>query len=268
MPLPKPNKDESKEKFMDRCMANETMNEEYPDKDQRYAVCQTQWKDKDKKTEPADLERRILNPDDVELRISSEDGKPAHLVGYAARFNRDSEDLGGFIERIKPGAFTEALKGADIRALKNHDANLLLGRTTANTLGLAENSRGLKFDITMPDTTAGRDTAKEVERGDISGCSFSFQVKDEEWDEKDGQLYRTIHSVARIGDVGPVTFPAYPDTSVAVRSLDAWKEQRAQKPESETPHLDEAKQQIAGIRDAHKQTTKHGLDQRIARADQ
>lgn len=227
MPLPTPNEDEGHDEFMDRCMGNDTMVEEYPDDDQRYAVCQAQW-DKEGDSERAadppkdEMERRILCPEAVELRIAPDKEGKSHLVGYAARFNRESLDLGGFVERIKPGAFTEALKNSDVRALKNHDPNLLLGRASAKTLALTENSRGLKFDVKLPDTTVGRDTATEVDRGDITGCSFSFMVAEDEWTEdKDGRQVRTIVSVRELFDVGPVTFPAYPDTTVAARHLAA-----------------------------------------------
>ena len=114
---------------------------------------------------------------------------------------------------------------ADVRALKNHDSNLLLGRTKAGTLELEENKTGLRFKVKLPDTTAGRDVAAEVKRGDITGCSFSFTVEENgnEWLEKDGIIKRTIRVFKRIFDVGPVVFPAYPDTTVAVRSMDQFK---------------------------------------------
>jgi len=238
MPIPTPTKDEDHDDFMARCMGDDTMVDEYPDDDQRYAVCQQQWDDKDEeKAAKPSLERRILAPDDVELRVAPDDKGNKHLVGYAARFNKLSLDLGGFKERIKPGAFTKAIKDADIRGLKNHNPDLLLGRTVSETLVLTENSRGLKFDDTLPDTTIGRDTAEEVIRGDLTGCSFSFWVDEDEWEEKkDGSVTRTILSFREVYDVGPVTFPAYPDTSVAVRSLEAWREARTfEQSDTKTP---------------------------------
>ncbi len=233
MPLPEPHDDETKDEFISRCMGDDTMIEDFPDEDQRAGVCNTIWDDKDESSAHPETERRILSAEDVELRVEGGKDKPAHIIGYAARFNKDSVDLGWggmkVIEQIAPGAFKEALKDSDVRALKNHDPNLLLGREPT-TLQLTENSRGLKFDVTAPDTTTGRDTVEEVRRGDITGCSFSFTVKSDTWDERDDGMYRTINEFSQIFDVGPVTFPAYPDTTVsardvagAKRSLETWR---------------------------------------------
>lgn len=188
---------------------------------------------------PTDAERRVVVVEDAELRVEPSDGDgPGNLRGYAAKFKKWSVDLGGFIERIMPGAFTEAIKDADVRSLKNHDSNLLLGRTTAGTLELEENKTGLQFKNPLPNTTTGRDTAEEVRRGDLSGCSFSFRLAEEGGDEwhydKDGTVRRTIHKIAKLFDVGPVTFPAYTDTSVALRSLDKFRKVEPTVPQSGT----------------------------------
>ena len=227
MPLPKPNTDESHDDWMSRCMGNDTMNEEYPDDDQRYAVCQSIWDDKDESKganmgQPQ-IERRVFAAEDAELRVS--DDKEPTITGYAARFNKWSEDLGGFRERIAVGAFDDVL-GDDVRCLRNHDPNLLLGRTP-KTLELSANKTGLKYTNTPPNTVTGRETLESIRRGDISGNSFAFIVGADEWHEDtEGRVTRTIVKIDRLYDVGPVTFPAYPDTSVAVRSLEAWKATR------------------------------------------
>ena len=172
------------------------------------------------------IERRIMAIDDIELRVTDDD-KPK-ITGYAAKFGIFT-DLGYFREKIKRGAFDEALKTSDIRCLKNHDPNLILGRTTSKTLRLVSNSVGLKFDNDMPDTNAGKDTREEIRRGDISGCSFSFTVDEEDWKYfKDKPSERTIIKVGRLFDVGPVTYPAYPDTTVAARSLEENKKQKTE----------------------------------------
>lgn len=157
--------------------------------------------------------------------MRAKDDKPG-IEGYAARFD-EQYDNGWFVETIKPGAFTRAIKEKqDVRALMNHDANLVLGRTKSGTLNLREDKNGLHFDCDMPDTQTGRDLRELIKRGDIDGCSFGFRVMKQSWREeksKDGKMvqYREIEDVD-LFDVGPVTFPAYPQTSVDARSL--WPE--------------------------------------------
>lgn len=231
MPLPKPKKNESHDDFIERCMSDEIMKSEYDDNDQRLAVCQSQW---DNSRSVSNIERRIMPVDDIELRIT--DGEKPKITGYAAKFNKWSVDLGGFTERIKKGAFDEALERSDVRALKNHDPNLILGRTTSGTLELKQNSVGLQFEIDPPNTNTGRDTIEEIRRKDITGCSFSFTTAEDDWKYlEDGKVERTIVRVGELFDVGPVTYPAYPDTTVATRSLDAFKEHVEKEKQQEKP---------------------------------
>lgn len=171
-----------------------------------------------------EFERRIFQCDGLEVRaLNADDGDDGQVVlaGYAALFGEPSEDLGGFREQIAPGAFAKSL-GGDVRALFNHDSNLILGRTKAKTLTLQEDQRGLSVEITPPDTTAARDLVESIKRGDVDQMSFGFRTIADKWDEVDGKLVRTLIEV-RLLDVSPVTFPAYPQTSIAKRSLDAWK---------------------------------------------
>ena len=166
------------------------------------------------------MELRVLNLEATELRVEGE-SEQRKIVGYAAVFNRKSENLGGFVEIIRPGAFRKAVESSDVRALFNHDPNFVLGRTTSGTLKLEENQKGLRFEVTPPDTQMVRDfVLSPIERGDVSGCSFSFNVaKDgEKWTEQNDMYLREISEVSLLGDVGPVTFPAYPSTSVNMRS--------------------------------------------------
>ena len=168
-----------------------------------------------------DLEKRFIPVEDSEIRVEGE-GSERKITGYAAVFNRKSENLGGFVEVIRPGAFRNVVKDSDVRALFNHDSNYVIGRTASGTLELEENQRGLKFTATPPDTQWASDLLKSIERGDISQCSFSFRVaKDgESWEEnKTGPALRELTEVEYLGDVGPVTFPAYPQTTVQARSL-------------------------------------------------
>jgi len=184
-------------------------------------------------------ELRTLGVEDIELRVT--DDEQPRLAGYAARYNSFT-DLGWFKERIKPGAFDEALKNSDVRCLKNHDPNLILGRTKNNTLRLESNSVGLRFDNDIPDTTTGKDTLAEVKRGDISGCSFAFTVAEDDWKyyDDDRPSERTIVRIGQLYDVGPVTYPAYPDTSVAARSLEKVKTES--EPKEDNQEIDRERQ--------------------------
>jgi HK97 family phage prohead protease len=150
------------------------------------------------------------------------------IEGHAAVFNELSQDLGGFRERVMPGAFADDLAAKpDVRALFNHDPNIIFGRTTSGTLRLEEDHAGLKFDCDMPDTTQARDVQTSIARGDISQCSFGFFVVSQKWSEEPdpadptGQrkmLSRELHKVKTF-DVSPVTFPAYTGTDVDTRTL-------------------------------------------------
>ena len=142
------------------------------------------------------------------------------ISGYAAVFDSDSEDLGGFTERIERGAFAEAIKVSDVRALFNHDNNMILARTASGTLRIYEDERGLKYEFEAPNTNVGNDVLEMIKRGDISQSSFGFTVEQDSWAKRDGTTYRTINKVKRLYDVSPVTFPAYPEASVAVRKLE------------------------------------------------
>jgi HK97 family phage prohead protease len=256
MPLPKPKKDESHDDFISRCMGDDVMLTEYPDDDQRYAVCETQWESKDNKaTIDESVERRIMSPEDIEMRIEGE-GDETRLIGYAAKFNKLSVDMGFWepcYEKIAPGAFTDAIKDGDTRALKNHDPNLILGRSTSGTLQLTENKIGLKFNIDIPNTTTGKDTLEEVRRGDITGCSFAFTVASETWEnQEDGSILRTINKVDKLFDVGPVTYPAYPDTTVAARSLSAYLDGKEKEKKEKEAVEQKAKTKVSDFEREHK----------------
>lgn len=160
------------------------------------------------------LERRSLGG---ELRMLGEDSR--RLRGYAIVFHRLSVDLGGFRERILPDAVARTLRdGADVRALVDHDSSKVIGRTRAGTLRLDADGHGLRVDIDPPDTTVARDLLESVRRGDITGMSFAFKTLDDTWDHEDGETIREVRDM-EIYEVSVVSFPAYPDTSVAQRSL-------------------------------------------------
>jgi len=170
------------------------------------------------------IERRTMPVS--EIRMVKGEGEPTKIVGYAAVFNKRSEDLGGFTEQLAPGAFKTALKSSDTRALFNHDSNYILGRRSAGTLALKEDDNGLHVEITPPDTQYARDLQANIDAGNIKEMSFGFRIaKDgETWtDEENGMPLRTLTKISDLLDVSPVVFAAYNDTSVAMRSLEEWR---------------------------------------------
>lgn len=179
-----------------------------------------------------DEEKRILTG---ELEVRADDDSPPQLVGYAAKFNTLSEEMWGFREQIAPEAFNRALKEKhDVRYLVDHDPGRILGRTKSGTARLGVDKVGLRAEVDLPDTQAGRDILESVKRGDVSGMSFAFRVGVEEWDEKADPPVRTIKDVD-LFDVSAVTYPAYPETEVSARARDKVKEIKAPPPEPPAP---------------------------------
>ena len=164
-------------------------------------------------------ERRTFDLD-VELRAGGDD-ETMTIVGYAAKFDRESQDLGGFVEVIRAGAFTRAVKEDDVRALLNHDPNFVLGRTKSGTLRLSEDETGLRIEIDVPDAQWARDLYRSIERGDIDQMSFAFGVIKDAWTRREDETPDTLRELldVRLFDVSPVTYPAYEDTEVGVRSV-------------------------------------------------
>jgi len=170
------------------------------------------------------IERRVLDTGPIEIRNAGDPGGKVTIYGYAAVFNRLSAPMSGFREVIAPGAFDGCLCD-DIRALFNHDNNVVLGRTSSNTLRITQDATGLRYEVDLPDTHAARDLATSIARGDVSQSSFAFSLapKGDRWEKNgEGVQVRTITKVARLYDVSPVTYPAYPDATVAMRSLEHW----------------------------------------------
>ncbi len=159
----------------------------------------------------------------IELRAEDgEDGLPS-IRGHAAVFNKMSEDLGGFREIIMPRAFDSALdRGDDVRALVDHDPSKILGRTKAGTLTLNVDSKGLRVNIQPPNNTVGNDIVESIRRGDVDSMSFGFRTLEDVWRTVDGEEIRELIDL-ELFDVSPVSFPAYPQTDVAVRSLEVWR---------------------------------------------
>lgn len=164
-----------------------------------------------------DSEKRITQK--IELR--SDEGGAKTLSGYAAVFNSPTDIGSYFIEKIAPGAFSDTIKG-DVRCLFNHRSENVLGRTKSGTLRLWEDAHGLRFEVDLPNTSLGRDVSELVERGDVSGCSFDFSARKQSWDDTTQPPTRTLEKL-EISEVSIVTFPAYEDTTVGLRSLEAMR---------------------------------------------
>lgn len=180
-------------------------------------------------------EKRFIAESKIEVRKS--DGTSRTIGGYVTPFNKLSENLGVFREvreKVNPGAFTETLKQDDIRAFWNHNSDIILGRNLNGTLKLLEDDYGLSFELDLPDTTAGIDAFKSIQRGDVNGMSFGFIVRSEKVDmpsnDKD-PIIRTLLNVQLL-EVSPVIFPAYPDSEVQARgSLDEWAKSKLKEDE-------------------------------------
>lgn len=142
------------------------------------------------------------------------------IVGYAIVYDRLSEDLGGFREKVSRDAVTRALeRSGDIRALWSHDRSLVLGRTVSGSLRLQADDHGLRTEIDPPATTFGRDALESIRRGDVDGMSFAFRTFGESWDWNADPPVRTLDDI-EILEVSPVAFPAYKATSVSARALE------------------------------------------------
>tara|TARA_R110000824_G_scaffold376370_3_gene567480 strand:- start:1045 stop:2046 length:1002 start_codon:yes stop_codon:yes gene_type:complete len=237
--------DEDEDEFeIDEEEEEELDEEETEDEEEIDEIEEEEEEEEDEESylEEEDEERNIWDKKDatekrffkVETRVSKK-GKRNIIEGHAAVFNELSEDLGGFREKINPGAFDDVLDN-DVRAFFNHDPNFLLARTSSGTLKLSTDKRGLKYSFDVPDTTAGRDLLVSMKRGDITQSSFAFQVESDTWNTTSKGEIRTIEKVSRLFDVSPVSIPAYPtanDLSIAQRSRMTHKDKTKMKQESE-----------------------------------
>lgn len=145
------------------------------------------------------------------------------IAGYPILYNTRSEKLYGyFFEEITSGAFDDAVKEDDVRALFNHDPNFVFGRNTAKTLTLESDSRGVKMRAEVPDYYWTGYMVSAIERGDVSGFSFAFRPTKNEWvTMRNGDEVEYLHRVhkANLFDVSPVTYPAYPATRIDLREV-------------------------------------------------
>jgi HK97 family phage prohead protease len=163
---------------------------------------------------PNNIERRTFDID--KFVIETREDKQRTIVGHAAVFNK-TDGPSWFREQIAPGAFSESIQTDDIRALFNHDPNIVLGRNKAGTLTLTEDEAGLRMEILPPETGLARDLLISIERGDVTQASFAFQTIDDEIRTIDGEETRILKKV-RLYDVSPVTYPFYEATDVGLRN--------------------------------------------------
>lgn len=196
-----------------------------------------------------EIERRSVMVDDepeAELVVEKRSNGREVIRGLAVPYNRLSVDLGGFRERILPGAFDKVLgrqRGKqEILSYFNHDANWLLGRESAGTLEVVQEERGISYIVEPPDTQAGRDVLALVRSKNLRGSSFAFTVAPKNGErytnDEGGKVIREVVEAAGLFEMGPVVTPAYSSTNVAValRSYQAWLAEQA------TPEAAEADQ--------------------------
>lgn len=151
------------------------------------------------------------------------------VSGYAIIFNSDSNDLGGFIERINPDALEGVIERSDVLCLLNHNEDkgvLARSKNGEGSLKLEVDERGLKYTFDAPNTALGDELLEGLRRGDITTSSFAFTVGNDSWEKRtDGTYLRTINSITELFDVSPVYRAAYDATSVQAdcRGLDAIK---------------------------------------------
>lgn len=155
----------------------------------------------------------------VEIRANDDGTESRTVVGYGAVINSWSSDLGGFKERIMPGALDGTKKkDADIRALNGHKLELIVGRTKSGTMKTSLDKRGLLTEVDIVRNYIGDGLLESIRRGDVDGMSVGFRILEDRWQMEDEVLTRDILS-AHVVETSYTAFPAYPETSAQVRSL-------------------------------------------------
>lgn len=166
------------------------------------------------------IRKRLLQKASLEVR--EENGQP-QIVGYGIVYGQRTQLWDDLWEVIHPGAATQFLaNNPDIRCAFNHSRDHIFGRTKSGTLELVEDEFGVKYIVTPPEAQWCRDILESIRRGDIDGSSFTFGVEPQ--DEKvtkqaDGTYLREIFKISVIGEIGPVSYPAYEGTTAQVRAL-------------------------------------------------
>lgn len=172
------------------------------------------------------MEKRVLNLAAMEKR--EQDGR-LYLQGYFVRFNEPYKVCEGWVETVAPGSFSRYLAtDGEVKALWNHNHDLVLGSRANGTLTLEERAEGLfgTVEINREDRAA-MDAYARIERGDVSGCSFGFDCQWDQFTDEDGTYRTVIREVYPLYEVSPCVFPAYESTSIEARErLDALRRQR------------------------------------------
>jgi len=174
------------------------------------------------------------------LRAEEEDGRPV-IRGVAVLYNRET-NIGPFREVVRPGALTKTLKERDQMALWNHESGKPLGRKSANTLILDDREDGLHVTIIPGNRSWDKDAVESIARGDVQGMSFGFEVVTDNVIREDGKPPLVELRELKLWEVSPVTFPAYAETSVSIRSAVERYQSRfaetTQEPGTDAPHSD------------------------------
>ena len=158
----------------------------------------------------------------TEIRAITDDPEKRIATGYAAKFNSYSEDLGGYREVVRAGAFRKTLNdGPDIAAVWNHNMDIVVGRVSSGTLILSEDADGLPAEIHFGDSPEAISKFESIKRGDVYQMSFRFRVIKDRWttdENKDLDLRELLE--VQLYEVSPVVFPAYKASSIGVRSIE------------------------------------------------
>jgi hypothetical protein len=153
----------------------------------------------------------------TEIRVA-EDDDGFDIRGVAAVYDKPT-DMGWYKEKVAQGTFADTISADDIRSCFNHDMNLILGRNRSGTLRIEDRDDGLHFSVKSPKTSYAEDLKESVKRGDVDGCSFMFITQEDSWDQTDPKMpIRTLQK-CKLFELGPVTIPAYPQTSVYARGM-------------------------------------------------
>ncbi len=168
----------------------------------------------------------------IQIRAKAEGLEKKTIGGYAVKYNEPTLiiDRWGdkFLEEISSGAFDESLEKRNQKALWNHDNSKPLGSCKSNTLRFNSDTKGLNYDVDVPNNSWGNDAYESVDRGDVDGSSFGFIVLENKWSKvmyEDEEIYKRSITKAELIEVSPCTFPAYDSSEISCRSFEMVKKE-------------------------------------------